>query len=377
MLPETTYPGVYIEERVSGSRAIAGVPTSVAAFIGATRYGPVNRALEVRSFAGFVRRFGKLSAALETGYAVHQYFLNGGRKAWVVRVAQNPNTHRFKRGLKALDGVDLFNLLVLPGVTTPARVALAAGYCQKRRVFLLVDAPASAKTPAQIEEAAQNLAFDSKSHAALYYPWIRITDPLNKSQPRLSPSSGTIAGMIARMDTSRGVWKAPAGTEANLKGVTGLERELTNAEIGRLNPRAVNCLRSLPVHGPVAWGARTLAGDDRTGSEFKYIPVRRTALFIAESVSRGIKWAVFEPNDESLWAQLRLHVGAFLHSLFHAGAFQGTTPREAYFVKCDSTTTRQSDIDAGVVNVIIGFAPLKPAEFVVLKFRQEAGQKIP
>lgn len=376
MPPETVFPGVYIEELLSGSRAIAGVPTSVAAFIGATRRGPVNRAVEVRSFSEFQRRFGKLSAALETGYAVHQYFLNGGRKAWVVRVAQNPNRHRLARGLKALDEVDLFNLLVLPGVTPPASVTLAADYCQRRRAFLLVDAPASARTPAQIEQAARNLAFDSRSHAAIYYPWIRIADPLNKSQPRLSPSSGTIAGMMARMDVSRGVWKAPAGTEANLKGVAGFERELTNAEIARLNPRGVNCLRSLPVHGPVAWGARTLADDDGSASE-KYIPVRRTALFIEESLSRGIRWAVFEPNDEELWAQLRLHVGSFLHSLFRAGAFQGTTPREAYFVKCDSTTTTQSDIDAGQVNGIVGFAPLKPAEFVVLKFRQTVGQTPP
>ena len=377
MPPESVFPGVYIEEQVSGSRTIAGVPTSVAAFIGPTRLGPVNRAVEVRSFSGFVRRFGKLSAALETGYAVHQYFLNGGRKAWVVRVAQNPNTPRLKRGLKALDGVDLFNLLVLPGVTAPARVALAAGYCQRRRAFLLVDAPASARTPAQIEEAARNLGFESRSHAAIYYPWIRIADPLNKSKPRLSPSSGTIAGLIARMDSGRGVWKAPAGTEAKLKGVTSFERELTDAEIGRLNPQGVNCLRSLPVHGAVAWGARTLAGNDLAGSEFKYTPVRRTALFIEESVARGIEWAVFEPNDEVLWAQLRLHVGEFLHTLFRAGAFQGTTPREAYFVKCDRETTTQSDVDAGVVNVVIGFAPLKPAEFVVLKFRQTAGQTVP
>ena len=187
MPPESAFPGVYIEERAGGSRAIAGVPTSVAAFIGATRRGPVNRAVEVRSFSGFVRRFGKLSAALETGYAVHQYFLNGGRKAWVVRVAQNPSTHRLLRGLRALDEVDLFNLLVLPGGTTPATVALAADYCQRRRAFLLVDSPASAKTPAQIVAAAQSLMFDSGSHAAIYYPWIRIADPLNKSQPRLSP----------------------------------------------------------------------------------------------------------------------------------------------------------------------------------------------
>jgi phage tail sheath protein FI len=377
MPPGPAFPGVFIEEQVPSSRAIAGVPTSVAAFIGATRRGPVNRAVEIQSFSEFERRFGKLSSALETGYAVHQYFLNGGRKAWVVRVAQNPNKHRLARGIKALDGADLFNLLVLPGVTTPARVALAADYCQRRRAFLLVDAPASAGTPAQIEEAARNLAFDSKSHAALYYPWIRIADPLNRSQPRLTPSSGTIAGMIARMDTSRGVWKAPAGTEAQLKGVAGLERELTNAEIGRLNPRAVNCLRSLPVHGPVAWSARTLAGDDRNASEFKYIPVRRTALFIEESLARGIKWAVFEPNDEELWAQLRLHVGSFLHSLFRAGAFQGRTPSEAYFVKCDRETTTQADVDAGLVNGIVGFAPLKPAEFVVLKFSQTAGQTFP
>jgi phage tail sheath protein FI len=256
-------------------------------------------------------------------------------------------------------------------------VALAAGYCQTRRAFLLVDAPARARTPGQIERSARSLVFDSRSDAAIYYPWIRIADPLNKSQPRLSPSSGTIAGMMARMDASRGVWKAPAGTEANLKGVAGLERELTNAEIARLNPQGVNCLRSLPGPGPVAWGARTLAGEDQTASEFKYIPVRRTALFIEESLSRGIQWAVFEPNDETLWAALRTNVGAFLHDLFRQGAFVGRTPKEAYFVKCDGETTRQADLDAGALNVLVGFAPLKPAEFVVLKFRQIAGQTVP
>lgn len=202
MPPESGFPGVFIEELFSGSRVIAGVPTSVAAFVGATRRGPFNRAVEVQSFSEFERQFGKLSAALETGYAVLQFFINGGSKAWVVRVAQNPNTSRLQRGLQGLDRVDLFNLLVLPGVTGSGAVALAAGYCQTRRAFLLVDAPARARTPAQIEEAARNLTFDSRSHAALYYPWIRIADPLNKSQPRLSPSSGTIAGMMARMDAS-------------------------------------------------------------------------------------------------------------------------------------------------------------------------------
>jgi len=329
--------------------------------------------MQVRSFSEFEQRFGELSATLETGYALRQYFINGGSSAWVVRQAKNPNLQRIQASLQSLDAVDLFNLLVLPGVTTPAIVELAACYCQTRRAFLVIDAPAIAQTPEQMEEAARNFAFDSKSHAAIYYPWVRINDPLDQSQPRLSPPSGTVAGLIARMDSARGVWKAPAGTDASLLGVAGFERDLTDAENGRLNPRGVNCLRSFPAYGNVAWGARTLSGDDQNASEFKYIPVRRTALFIEESVSRGIQWAVFEPNVEPLWAQIRLNVGAFLNDLFGQGAFQGNRPQDAYFVRCGSTTTTQNDIDAGVVNVVIGFAPLKPAEFVTITIRQSAG----
>jgi phage tail sheath protein FI len=178
--------------------------------------------------------------------------------------------------------------------------------------------------------------------------------------------------LIARMDAILGVWKAPAGTGANLKSVASLERKLTDVENGRLNPRGVNCLRSFPASGIVAWGARTLAGEDQSASEFKYIPVRRTALFIEESVSRGIQWAAFEPNGQPLWDQIRLTVGIFLNDLFRAGAFQGSTPRDAYLIRCDSTTTTQNDIDAGVVNVVIGFAPMKPAEFVIIRIRQFA-----
>ncbi|HTE95817.1 MAG TPA: phage tail sheath subtilisin-like domain-containing protein [Bradyrhizobium sp.] len=377
MPSESAFPGAYVEEQSFGSRSIAGVATSVAAFIGPTQRGPVARPVEVRSFSEFEQRFGELLAALETGYAVRQYFVNGGSQAWVVRVAKNPNLPRLQAALHSLDEVDLVNLLVLPGLTTPAVVALAAGYCQTRRAFLVVDAPATAKTPEQMEEAARTLTFDSKSHAAIYYPWVRIEDPLNKSQPRLSPPSGTIAGMIARLDAMRGVWKAPAGTEANLQGVATLERKLTDAENGRLNSRGVNCLRSFPAHSLVAWGARTLAGDDQSASEFKYIPVRRTALFIEESVSRGSQWAAFEPNDEPLWAQLRLQVGAFMHRLFQQGAFQGVAPKDGYFVKCDRETTTRADVAAGVVNILIGFAPLKPAEFVVIKIQQLAGSTIP
>jgi phage tail sheath protein FI len=188
------------------------------------------------------------------------------------------------------------------------------------------------------------------------------------------PPCGYVAGIYARTDASRGVWKAPAGSDASITGASGLLIAMSDPENGQLNPRAINCLRTLPVYGNVVWGARTLHGDDDRGSEWKYVPVRRTALFIEESLYRGTQWVVFEPNDEPLWAQIRLNVGAFMQNLFRQGAFQGRTPREAYFVKCDRETTTQNDINLGIVNIHVGFAPLKPAEFVVLRIQQIAGQ---
>jgi phage tail sheath protein FI len=179
---------------------------------------------------------------------------------------------------------------------------------------------------------------------------------------------------MARTDAQRGVWKAPAGTDAGLLGVAGLQLNTTDAENGLLNPLGINSLRTLPVFGTVVWGARTLRGADAAADEYKYIPVRRTALFIEESLYRGLKWVVFEPNDEPLWSQVRLNVGAFMHNMFRQGAFQGKTPREAYLVKCDAETTTQNDINLGIVNILVGFAPLKPAEFVIIKLQQLAGQ---
>jgi phage tail sheath protein FI len=180
--------------------------------------------------------------------------------------------------------------------------------------------------------------------------------------------------VMAQTDSTRGVWKSPAGIDAGLNGVQGLQVNLTDEENGLLNPLGINCLRTFPVTGRVIWGARTLRGADQLADEYKYLAVRRTALFIEESLFRGTKWVVFEPNDEPLWAQIRLNVGAFMHNLFRQGAFQGRTPREAYLVKCDKETTTQNDINLGVVNILVGFAPLKPAEFVIIKLQQLAGQ---
>ena len=211
-------------------------------------------------------------------------------------------------------------------------------------------------------------------NAAFYYPWLLAPDPEQQFRIRSFPPGGAIAGVYARTDSSRGVWKAPAGTDASISGVVGVTLPTNDAENGILNPLAVNVIRKFPVYGTVVWGARTLQGNDEVGSEWKYVPVRRTALFIEESLYRGLKWVVFEPNDEPLWAQIRLNVGSFMNDLFRQGAFQGSTPKDAYFVKCDKDTTTQSDINRGVVNILVGFAPLKPAEFVVIKLQQLAGQ---
>ncbi len=289
-----------------------------------------------------------------------------------------------REGIYALDEIDLFNLLVLPGVTDAGILSAAIEYCQSRRAFLIADSPLdmTQNPPVSVKPAdmitfitGPNLPKGSfGEYGAIYYPWVRVPDPLNNGKLRSFPPSGMIAGLYARTDSSRGVWKAPAGTEATLLGVRALDYQMTDMENGTLNPHGVNCLRVFPVYGPVCWGSRTVSGDDQIASDYKYVPVRRLALYIEESLYRGTKWVVFEPNDEPLWAQIRLNVGAFMQTLFRQGAFQGQTPSDAYLVKCDKETTTQNDINLGVVNILVAFAPLKPAEFVILQIQQLAGQ---
>jgi uncharacterized protein len=288
-----------------------------------------------------------------------------------------------KRGLYALEQADLFNLLCIPPYSTEEDVDVslisdAAAYCEKKRAMLLVDPPnnwddkTSAKT--NLNNQAQDKLGTRSRNAALFFPRLKQPNPLRDNQMEEFVPCGTVAGVFARTDSQRGVWKAPAGLDASLIGVPQLSYALTDGEIGELNPLGINCLRSMPAVGRVIWGSRTLQGDDRLASEWKYIPVRRTALFLEESLYRGSQWVVFEPNDEPLWAQIRLNIGAFMHNLFRQGAFQGKTPSEAYYVKCDKETTTQTDINLGIVNIVVGFAPLKPAEFVVIKIQQMAGQ---
>lgn len=291
-----------------------------------------------------------------------------------------------KTGLHALDKADLFNLLCIPpdihgGDTESAVYQIAMSYCQESRAMLIVDAPAnwSANKDTAVNKAKNGLAAlglsgDASRNAALYFPRVLQSDPLRNGQIETFVPCGIIAGVMTRTDTNHGVWKAPAGLDATVNGIQGLDVNLNDAENGMLNLLGINCLRTFSANGCVVWGARTLRGADELADEWKYIPVRRTALFIEESLYRGTQWAVFELNNEPLWAQIRLNIGAFMHNLFRQGAFQGSTPREAYFVKCDKETTLQNDINLGIVNIIVGFAPLKPAEFFVIKLQQMAGQ---
>lgn len=285
-----------------------------------------------------------------------------------------------KTGLFALERVDLFNILCIPraaalGATDfGAVVAAAEAYAESRRAFMIVDIPATVSTLSQLQTwISQNDTLRSKN-TAVYWPNPQIPDPLNGFTLRPVGASGTVAGIYAATDAARGVWKAPAGIDAKLGNVQALGAVLTDAENGAINPLGINALRVFPVYGFVGWGARTLQGADVLASEWKYIPVRRLALFLEESLYRGTKWVVFEPNDGPLWAQIRLNVGAFMHDLFRQGAFQGASPRDAYFVKCDGETTTQNDINNGIVNILVGFAPLKPAEFVIIQIQQMAGQ---
>lgn len=290
-----------------------------------------------------------------------------------------PGLEDAKQGMFALRKADLFNLLCIPPYdannnASPALISAATAYCQKRRAMMIVDPPSEWNDKDDAKTGLDAHITTRSSYAALYFPRLRQPNPLRDGQFDDFAPCGAVAGVMARTDAERGVWKAPAGLAANLVGVPQLSVPLTDNENGELNPLGINCLRTLPAAGRVVWGARTLEGDDRLASEWKYVPVRRTALFIEESLYRGMHWVVFEPNDEPLWAQIRLNAGAFMHNLFRQGAFQGQSPKDAYFVKCDKETTTQNDINLGIVNIIVGFAPLKPAEFVVIKLQQMAGQ---
>ncbi len=368
-----SYPGVYIQEVSTGPKPIAGVSTATTAFIGTAKRGPLHRAKHVTSFLEYKQTFGDLAAGSEMSYAVMQFFANGGTDAWIVRV---PKSGTAKSGLtlkttdfNALNAASDVSLLCVPGVNDPSSLAAADSYCKANRMFLIVDAPRSATSPTDMLGAVSDLP--QSESAAVYYPWINIV--LSTGASRLSAPSGTIAGMYARIDNARGVWKAPAGNEATLAGVQSLERDLTDAENGALNSQGVNCLRSFAEQGILAWGARTLITSQQANSEWKYVNIRRLFIYLERSIDEGLQWVTFEPNDENLWAKVRLNVNEFLTGLFRAGALQGSKQDEAFYVRCDRSTMTQGDINNGRLICEIGFAPIKPAEFVIFRIQRQTG----
>ncbi len=313
-----------------------------------------------------------------------QFELTGGADGTPPGAAEMIGTNAIEppTGMFALDNVDLFNIMCLPravelGATDrDAIYSNAISYCEDRRAMLVLDIPDGTTTLDEMTDllAEYEAAGYRSENASLYYSRPLIPDPTDDFRLRAIGASGTIAGLYARTDTARGVWKAPAGIEATLEGVSRMEAQINDGQNGVLNPLGVNALRTFPIYGTICWGSRTMVGADALASEWAYVPVRRLALMLEESLFRGTQWVVFEPNDEPTWANIRLNVGAFMNGLFQQGAFQGAAPRDAYYVKCDAETTTQNDIDLGIVNIEVGFAPLKPAEFVVIRFRQIVNQ---
>jgi len=349
---------------------ITGAPTSITAFIGRTELGPVDQAVTIASFAEFERAFG-VDPSYPLGSSVQDFFTNGGTSAVIARVLDPRNASAAFRALADT----AFNLLVMPVDECDAAAqkivrANAAVFCHEHCAFYIVDPPAEWESVDDVTGVQDlGIAAEDASYAAVYFPRVMKA---NQS----SAASGIIAGVMARTDTERGVWKAPAGLEAVLAGIDGFDlvRPISDTENSQLNAIGVNCLRQFPVYGNVVWGARTMRGADMLGDEYKYIQVRRLANYIEESLRNSLQWVIFEPNNESLWSLIRQQVVSFMQTLYTQGAFVGATPSTAYFVTCDSSTTTPADIEQGVVNIIIGFAPEIPAEFVVLSIQQVAGQ---
>ena len=310
------------------------------------------------------------------------YVLTGGKDGAVLAPA-SPGFHTALNangtgtgGVRLLDDVSIFNLLCVPGETDATTISQLQTYCHSHRAFYIADCRQT-DTFASLQGGPTDLAGPDSINSAFYFPWVNAPDPLQQGRISSYPPCGFVAGIYAATDATRGVWKAPAGVHAGLSGAIGLTFTLTDLENGTLNIQAINCLRNFSVYGNVVWGARTLRGNDQVDSEWKYVPIRRLALFLESSLYDGTQWVVFEPNDERLWSQIRLNVGAFMQGLFLQGAFRGSTPQKAYFVKCDGENNPPSSIAQGVVNILVGFAPLFPAEFVVIQIQQKMASQGP
>jgi phage tail sheath protein FI len=362
----------------SSIHPIAGAPTAIAAFVGWATQGPTDGAILVHTWLEFEQQFGGFDPRFYLGYAVSHFFANGGQQAYIVRLASDGSgtptaSAAVMIGVHLLDAVPIFNLLAVPGEADPGLIAELQAYCAGRKAFLIADS-AIDSTFATLQNGPDSRMTGANAiNSAFYFPWLKALDA-QQNVTRPFPPSGFVTGIYAATDAAHGVWLAPAGIGAPVTGASDPVVKLTDAENAVLNPHAVNCIRDFPRLGDVVWGARTLGGSGQAASEFMYVSVRRLFIYIEQSLSNGTQWAEFEPNDAQLWAQLSSSVDAFMQTLFLQGVFQGATPAQAYFVRCDAENNPQSGIDQGVVNILVGFAPVKPAEFILIQIQQIAGR---
>ncbi|MEE8058718.1 MAG: phage tail sheath C-terminal domain-containing protein [Pseudomonadales bacterium] len=390
-MPTYNHPGVYIEELASGSRPIASVSSAIAIFIGTTANSGATEGEPtfITKYEDYEDQFGGIGTTGDfptgdaMGHSVLAYFLNGGSKAYIAHLNSTTLSDYqdvFKRMLKIRE----ITILCLPAQYLPGDgsgntiVDDAIAHCEKMQNRMLI---VDIEPGVEMQSAADvtTLSLPTSTYGATYYPWVEVSNPhynaeTNPGVPSsvFVPPSGFAAGTWAKTDSKRGIWKAPAGIQTSLLGIAGLQYTAGNDEQDFLNPAGVNALRSLSNYGTVVWGTRTLSTN--ADPEWRYIPVRRTAMFIEESLYNGIQWAVFEGNNHVLWSSLRANIEAFMNRLFRAGAFQGESTSDAYFVRCGlGDTMTQTDIDKGQVIVLVGFAPLKPAEFVILRLQQKVG----
>jgi phage tail sheath protein FI len=341
-MPEYLAPGVYVEEVSYRARSIEGVSTSTAGFVGRAAIGPTLEPCLVQSFIEFEQTFG---GDCYLAHSVRAFFAQGGRRLFVQRIT---GPDEYARGLQALESVREIAIVAAPGADAAEELLEHATRCNR---FAVLD-PGKGQT---LEDVLATRERIDSPYAALYYPWLRTRGDVDV------PPSGFVAGMYARIDLERGVWKAPAGEP--IRDATGLETTLTQAQIEQLVSAGINPFRVLPDGQVSAWAARTASSDP----EWKYVNVRRYLTYLEHSIDRGTQWTVFEPNGEPLWMAMRETISNFLYGDFRAGALAGRTGEEAFFVKCDRSTMTQDDLDQGLLVCLVGVAPVRPAEFIIIR----------
>jgi hypothetical protein len=380
-------PGVYFQEVSGGARPIQAVGTTTTGFVGlAPKAGVnVNKAKEINNWGEFLRNFTDDSPGAPTpvatylATAVYGFFENGGSRCYVANVNGKDSQGKqgtLEDGLAALAAVDEIAIVAAPGYTaTGDYQALLAHATNLGDRVAILDGPSEAPEVRALTISSQVTDGDiqglhpgdsPKGFGAFYFPWLEMRNPFDRAGKVFVPPSGHMAGIYARSDFQRGVHKAPANEP--ILGALRLSQQVTRAQQETLNSAGVNVIRTFATGGIRVWGARTLAVTD---PEWRYINVRRLFNMIEESIAESTNWVVFEPNDQALWKAIRRDVGAFLTRVWRDGALLGTTPDEAFFVKCDAETNPQEVIDAGQVVTIIGLAPVKPAEFVIFKISQK------